>query len=543
MHCCRSWFVSGIGDEFDRLELIRPFVAAIRSEETSGPITGAALSSLYRFLTSGMFAAASAHAAAAVADIADAGTHCRFEATDAGHDELVLMQILQVHLACLAVEHAAYLSDTTVWEMVQTCFRINRQMRPPEYSQLLGDRARHSLFEMVRVVFARVAAAVAGNDDVLDRAHSTNTPHIEQRFGVACMVKVLGNLVAMGRAASQRTTGNVRTVELVLHLILEAIVHGGNDLAQDRSLLCLIQDDVCAFLLQNARSQVTSVVALVVRIAFVIVSNLRAHFKVQIEVLVNTVFLGKSEAPPEVQEIVLESLADLARLPGVYRELFINYDCCLRATNVFSNVVRFLCAAAFPAESASPTGNHVLAARCLFAVLDSFAKAPGADGSLDVESLRATRSRKSILFECVSAFNAKPKAGIAAFEANGLIESGHDANGLARLLFQTPVVDKQVLGEFLGGHKPLSCEVRDAFISLFDFRAKTVVEALRICLEGFRLPVEAQQIDRIVQSFSLHYFDHNSRDFANADVVHILTFALIMLNTVRRFPLASCLLN
>jgi Sec7-like guanine-nucleotide exchange factor len=38
-----------------------------------------------------------------------------------------------------------------------------------------------------------------------------------------------------------------------------------------------------------------------------------------------------------------------------------------------------------------------------------------------------------------------------------------------------------------------------AMVALFDFRALTVDQALRVCLEAFRLPGEAQHIDRIVQ--------------------------------------------
>lgn len=38
-----------------------------------------------------------------------------------------------------------------------------------------------------------------------------------------------------------------------------------------------------------------------------------------------------------------------------------------------------------------------------------------------------------------------------------------------------------------------------ALVELFDFRSLSVDEALRIFLEAFRLPGEAQQIDRVVQ--------------------------------------------
>lgn len=39
--------------ELDTLTYLKPFLAVIRSEETSGPITGVALSSIHKFLSYG----------------------------------------------------------------------------------------------------------------------------------------------------------------------------------------------------------------------------------------------------------------------------------------------------------------------------------------------------------------------------------------------------------------------------------------------------------------------------------------------------------
>lgn len=49
--------------------------------------------------------------------------------------------------------------------------------------------------------------------------------------------------------------------------------------------------------------------------------------------------------------------------------------------------------------------------------------------------------------------------------------------------------------------------------------------------EGFRLPGEAQKIDRIMESFARHYCFGNSQVFASPDVAYVLAFSLIMLNT------------
>ena len=70
---------------------------------------------------------------------------------------------------------------------------------------------------------------------------------------------------------------------------------------------------------------------------------------------------------------------------------------------------------------------------------------------------------------------------------------------LALFLRQTPGLNKAALGDFLGANNDVGKATLTAMVALFDFRALTVDQALRVFLEAFRLPGEAQQIDRIVQ--------------------------------------------
>ncbi len=56
-------------------------------------------------------------------------------------------------------------------------------------------------------------------------------------------------------------------------------------------------------------------------------------------------------------------------------------------------------------------------------------------------------------------------------------------------------------------------------------------DAIRLYLESFRLPGEAQKIYRIMDSWSQHYFAQSPGSFANADAVHVLAFSVIILNT------------
>jgi brefeldin A-inhibited guanine nucleotide-exchange protein len=55
-----------------------------------------------------------------------------------------------------------------------------------------------------------------------------------------------------------------------------------------------------------------------------------------------------------------------------------------------------------------------------------------------------------------------------------------------------------------------------AFVDLMDFRGLGFVDALRRFLQAFRLPGEAQKIDRFMLKFAERYVMYNPREFANA---------------------------
>ncbi len=54
---------------------------------------------------------------------------------------------------------------------------------------------------------------------------------------------------------------------------------------------------------------------------------------------------------------------------------------------------------------------------------------------------------------------------------------------------------------------------------------------IRLYLESFRLPGEAQKINRVMESFGKHYHAQCPHVFRNADAVYILGYSVILLNT------------
>ena len=65
------------------------------------------------------------------------------------------------------------------------------------------------------------------------------------------------------------------------------------------------------------------------------------------------------------------------------------------------------------------------------------------------------------------------------------------------------------VGEFLGDNDRFNKEVMYAYVDQMDFQGKDFVSALRMFLEGFRLPGEAQKIDRLMEKFAARYLECN----------------------------------
>ncbi|XP_020564943.1 Golgi-specific brefeldin A-resistance guanine nucleotide exchange factor 1 isoform X3 [Oryzias latipes] len=132
---------------------LRPFLEVVRSEDTTGPITGLALTSVNKFLSYGLIDANHEAAAEATENMADAVTHARFVGTDPASDEVVLMKILQVLRTLLLTPVGAHLTNESVCEIMQSCFRICFEMR---LSELLRKSAEHTLVDMVQLLFSRL---------------------------------------------------------------------------------------------------------------------------------------------------------------------------------------------------------------------------------------------------------------------------------------------------------------------------------------------------------------------------------------------------
>ncbi|CAK1546729.1 unnamed protein product [Leptosia nina] len=135
-------------------------------------------------------------------------------------------------------------------------------------------------------------------------------------------------------------------------------------------------------------------------------------------------------------------------------------------------------------------------------------------------------------------FNKKPERGIGYLISRGFLENS--PRGVARFLITRKGLSKQMIGEYLGNlQNQFNMAVLECFVNELDLSGMAVDVALRRYQAHFRLPGEAQKIERLVEAFARRYCVCNP-DFVQRlrtqDTIFVLAFAIIMLNTDLHTP-------
>jgi cytohesin len=126
-------------------------------------------------------------------------------------------------------------------------------------------------------------------------------------------------------------------------------------------------------------------------------------------------------------------------------------------------------------------------------------------------------------------FNTNPKAGIKYLIEHRLLEN--DPENIAEFFISCKDLRKQAIGEYLGEKEDFNIKVMEYFIGKQSFRGQPLVPSLRQFLNSFRLPGEAQKIDRLMECFAKKYCEQNPTIFKTSDTCFVLCYSIIMLNT------------
>ncbi|RHY65909.1 hypothetical protein DYB30_005568 [Aphanomyces astaci] len=242
---------------------------------------------------------------------------------------------------------------------------------------------------------------------------------------------------------------------------------------------------------------------------------------------------------------VAQLMVDFLRDPLFVIDGFVTYDC---APNPRANVVAAVLDALFfeAIETSGYDGHSETTELACLGVLNAlqmlYRRAQlhqqhlscGGERLPSTETLLAQRQRKQLFQDAITTFNTKPSAGIDLLASSGFLPTPVTPHALGKLpqpesspRSKAPITNNQSKPR----HDSIEfrAQLRQAYVETFELHQMPLVDALRTFLGAFRLPGEAQQIDRILEAFATHCRERDL--FGCVDVAYLLSFSMIMLNT------------
>ncbi|KAL0286943.1 UNVERIFIED_CONTAM: Brefeldin A-inhibited guanine nucleotide-exchange protein 5 [Sesamum angustifolium] len=295
----------------------------------------------------------------------------------------------------------------------------------------------------------------------------------------------------------------------------------------------------------------------------VLLLRYRESFKAEIGVLFPLIVLKSFDGSDLNQKLsVLRMLEKLCKDPQMLVDFYINYDCDPEAPNLFGRMIATLSKIAQGTQNVDPKSStasqigliKTSSLQGLVNVLKSLViwekshreskkqnqgkESLEVDDSLTDESnsredslsnFEKLKAHKSTIEDVISEFNRHPGKGVQQLISSQLVEK--TPTSVAQFLLSTPNLDKAMIGDYLGQNEEFSIAVMHAYVESLNFSGMKFDMAFREFLKGFRLPGEAQKIDRIMEKFAERYCADNPGLFKNADTAYVLAYAIIMLNT------------
>ncbi|KAJ9064094.1 hypothetical protein DSO57_1033945 [Entomophthora muscae] len=114
------------------------------------------------------------------------------------------------------------------------------------------------------------------------------------------------------------------------------------------------------------------------------------------------------------------------------------------------------------------------------------------------------RKYQPVMMAAIRRFEIDPSAAISYLVARGAIKP--DAAAIARLLHNTPELDRGMLGRLLSNDR--SQDLLTAFLARFDFTRLRLDHALRILLQSMRLPISGGGTELLILNRFAHVWHH-----------------------------------
>ncbi|XP_074643889.1 brefeldin A-inhibited guanine nucleotide-exchange protein 1-like [Tubulanus polymorphus] len=386
----------------------------------------------------------------------------------------------------------------------------------------------------------------------------------------------------------------LRSKVLSLQLLLSILQNAGPVFRTNDMFINAIKQYLCVALSKNGVSAVAEVFELSLAIFLTLLANFKQHLKMQIEVFFKEIFLyilETSSSSFEHKWMVIQALTRICADAQCVVDIYLNYDCDLALANIFERLINDLSKIAQGRHAmelgASPNQEKCMRIKgleCLVYILKCMVEwskdlyvnphsqsnlggenkpnpvehdsdsgkgtmnSYGSTNSLNSnnstttpvtvlttadnpEQFEVLKQQKECMEHGIDLFNKKPKKGLQYLQDQGLL--GNRPDDIAEFFHSDERLDKTVIGDYLGENEKFNKEVMYTYVDQIDFQNIDFVTALRKFLDGFRLPGEAQKIDRLMEKFAGRYIDCNASNgiFASADAAYVLAYSIIMLTT------------
>lgn len=373
---------------------------------------------------------------------------------------------------------------------------------------------------------------------------------------------------------SDPNSHELRSKELSLEMLLLIVQNPSSLIHSSQPFVLALRHLLCVSLSRNGVSPIVSVFEKSLAIFVQLVNKFKMHLKVQIEVFFKEIIfsiLESSSSSFEHKWIVINMLEKICEDPQSMVDIYVNYDCDLTATNIFERIIDGLFKVA-QGGSVSDYGSsaavlqkqrersmRILGLECLveclqcmvdwFDDISSSRPLPDDAESIDVSSAEAMvpqtsavyqfeqlKQKKETMEHGIHLFARKMNQGLKFLQERHLI--GTKPEDIATFFHNEDRLDKTVVGDYLGDGDDFNKRVMYAYVDQMDFSGRDFVTALRLFLDGFRLPGEAQKIDRLMEKFASRYCECNPNLglFASADTAYVLAYSIIMLTTDLHSP-------
>jgi hypothetical protein len=578
----------------DVVTLFRPFLSVLNTPVLSEPFMLAAMDALNTFLGyDELFVGTGTQAQSisdALSDLIESLSHFRYVQTNYTSEELVPHYKIQILKSIMECKARRYLTNESLWVIIETFSNAAVKKMGSSGSRRQSNVSSHLAEESLYKSIAGLLIHASPNVSL----SASDEP--EMHFGLPCAMKVLSHFVrTLNKFVSKESgvlgRGDWKEVLVAINGIKAFLLGNGcisvtrNALIKCPSLTTMIRDDIGRYilLLASDRCLPSEVLEAILRLFSAMVRVIGPALKITIECFFQYIYLkalnqcytmidshsnGSFESPVDSPkdgrerkftideiEMVLESLTDIIVEPGFMVSLFMSFDCDCTKPDIVQQLWKYTAVSEiFINESNSHLANiNDMMKTCSSLMIGLLSK----EAMSDINSYRVEKSTaisyfsaqlnaKRILYEASQLFIVKPWHAFEFLVKESVMEMPLDPRSVATFLRISPWIPKDEVGVFLGKlgdeksdnvskNTKFHEDVLSAYVRSFKFSALDLVDCVRVFLSAFRLPGEAQQIDRILSQFAsyCHECCNEGRQgiIENADVAFVLCFAIIMLNT------------